>query len=185
MTTEPGGPAPAPAESAGRAAIFWTVARVTLAVSGLLLAYFMAPLDSRSSVAVRVVSILVGLAVFAAIFVRQVRQIRRAKHPMLRAIEAAALVATLFVVVMASIHFGLARATPSSYSEVLDRMDALYFTVTTLATVGFGDITPTSVVTRAVTTVQMVLGVILLGAGLRLLVGIARMIVDERRNGSP
>ncbi len=180
--TEPA--APAPVESASRAAILWTVIRVTLAVSALLLAYFVAPLDTRSGAAVRVTAIVVGLVVFGAIFVRQVRQIRRAKHPMLRAIEAAALVATLFVVVMASIHFGLARATPSSYSEALDRMDALYFTVTTLATVGFGDITPTSGVTRAVTTVQMVLGVILLGAGLRLLVGIARMIVDERRSGS-
>jgi hypothetical protein len=180
--TEPA--APAPADPAGRAAILWTLTRVTLAVSALLIAYFVAPLDSRSGAAVRVVAIVAGLVVFGAIFVRQVRQIRRARHPMLRAIEAAALVATLFVVVMASIHFGLARATPSSYSEALDRLDALYFTVTTLATVGFGDITPTSGVTRAVTTVQMVLGVILLGAGLRLLVGIARMIVDERRSGA-
>jgi len=174
----------APADSASRAAILWTVTRVTLAVSALLVAYFVAPLDSRSGAAVRVVAIVAGLVVFGAIFVRQVRQIRRARHPMLRAIEAAALVATLFVVVMASIHFGLGRATPSSYSEALSRLDALYFTVTTLATVGFGDITPTSGVTRAVTTVQMVLGVILLGAGLRLLAGIARMIVDERRSGS-
>ena len=45
---------------------------------------------------------------------------------------------------MASIHYSLGAATPSSYSEVLSRLDALYFTVTTLATVGYGETHPLS-----------------------------------------
>ncbi len=63
----------------------------------------------------------------------------------------------------------------------MSRLDALYFTVTTLATVGFGDITPTSDVARAVTTVQMVMGVVLLGVGVRLLVSVAQKAAEERR----
>ncbi|MCZ3388398.1 MAG: potassium channel family protein [Actinomycetia bacterium] len=58
----------------------------------------------------------------------------------------------------------------------MSRIDARYFTVTTLATVGYGDITPTSGVTRSVTMVEMVLGVTLLGAGIRILLDMAQLI---------
>ena len=52
----------------------------------------------------------------------------------------------------------------SSFSEPLNRTDALYFTTSTFATVGFGDITPVSQLARAVVSVQMIadLGALLL-----------------------
>lgn len=103
---------------------------------------------------------------------------------MLRAVEAIGFVATVFIVAMASIHYSLAAATPSSYSEELSRLDALYFTVTTLATVGYGDITPTSDVTRSLTMLQMVLGIALLGAGIRVLLGMARSVAEDRRTSA-
>ncbi len=121
--------------------------RMAIAVTSLLAVYFMLPLQSRDNIGVRAVAVIVGLTIFGAIFARQLRQIRKARYPVLRAVEAMRLVATLFIVVMASIHYSLGAATPSSYSETLSRLDALYFTVTTLATVGYGDITPTSSVT--------------------------------------
>jgi hypothetical protein len=150
-------------------------------VGGLLLAYFMVPLNGGDNIIFGVIAVVLGLVVFAAIFVRQMRRIRVARHPVLRAAEAIALVATLFVVTVASIHYGFSEADAANYSESLDRLDALYFTVTTLATVGFGDITPTATVTRSVTTVQMVLGVALLGAGVRVLLGVAQLVADQRR----
>ena len=101
---------------------------------------------------------------------------------MLRAVEAIALVATLFIVAMSGIHYGLATSDADNYSEALSRLDALYFTVTTLATVGYGDITPTSALTRSVTTGQMVLGVALLGAGVRVLLGVAKMVSADRQH---
>ena len=78
-------------------------------------------------------------------------------------------------------------ARPGSYSEALSRLDALYFTVTTLATVGFGDITPErAALTRTVTTALIVLGVALLGAGVRILIGVASQVnEDRRRRASP
>jgi hypothetical protein len=154
-----------------------------LAVAALLLAYFMVPLDTGDDLALGLMAVGVGLIVFAAIFVRQMRRIRIARHPFLRAVEAVAMVATLFVVTLASIHYGLAQSDPSAYSEPLTRLDAAYFVVTTLATVGFGDITPTSAVTRSVTTVQMVLGVVLLGAGVKVLLGVARDAAEQRTGG--
>ena len=99
---------------------------------------------------------------------------------LLRAAEAIVLVAMVFVVLMSSIAMAFSTQNADAYSESLDRIDALYFTVTTLATVGFGDITPTASSTRVFTTVQIVLGVVLLGVGLRSLVVMAQKVKDER-----
>lgn len=173
-----------PPESAGPRQVAQMLLRIGLALVGLLTAYFLLPLDERDNIGARFVVVGIGLVVFGAIFVRQVRQIRKAKYPVLRAVEAISLVATLFIVVMASIHYNLGVATPSSYSETMNRLDALYFTITTLATVGYGDIAPTSNVTRSVTMVQMVLGVALIGGGIRIMLGMARMVAEERRGTS-
>jgi voltage-gated potassium channel len=170
-----------PAPSAGPRQVAAALLRIVVAVGGLLLVYFQMPLGAGDHIALALVTVAVGLLAFGAIFVRQVRRIRSAEYPMLRAVEGTALVGCLFVVVVASIHYSLWFADHDSYSEALSRLDALYFTVTTLATVGFGDITPTSPSTRAVTTVQMVLGVALLGAGVRILIGVASQVNEDRR----
>jgi hypothetical protein len=52
----------------------------------------------------------------------------------------------------------------------------LYFTVTVFATVGFGDITATTELTRALVTGQMVSGIVIVGLG-------ARIIVDAIKQG--
>jgi hypothetical protein len=161
--------------------VAWALFRTAVATTALLWVYFMLPLSSRDNIALGAVSVGIGLTVFVAFFTRQLRQIRQADYPVLRAIEGIAMVGTVFVILMASIHYALAQVDPSSYSEDLSRLDALYFTVTTIATVGFGDITPTSATTRAVTTGQMVLGFILVGAGVRMLLSVAQQTAAERR----
>lgn len=166
-------------------AVAITIGRSLLAVTVLIYAYLTLPLDlGRDRVADLVLG-LVGLVVFAAIFVRQVRRIRIARFPVLRAVEALVMVATLFVVVVAAVHVELAAHDPSAYSEPLSRLDGLYFTVTVLATVGFGDITPVSDQARIFTTVQMVAGVALLGAGVRLLFSVANAVREDRRTADP
>ena len=167
--------------TAGTRAIAAGLGKTLFAVAALLLAYFQLPLRAGDHVAVGLTLVVLGLAAFGLIFVRQVRRIRSAEYPMLRAVEAVALVGCLFCVVVASVHHGLWLADNQAYSEPLSRLDALYFTVTTLATVGFGDITPTSELTRAVTTVQMVLGVALLGAGVRILLAVAQQVQSDRQ----
>jgi voltage-gated potassium channel len=175
-----------PAASAGPRQVAAALLRIVVAVGGLLLVYFEMPTGSGDDLALGLVAVAAGLLAFGAVFVRQVRRIRSAEYPMLRAVESTALVGCLFVVVVASIHYSLWSADHDSYSEALSRLDALYFTVTTLATVGFGDITPTSALTRTVTTVLIVLGVALLGAGVRILIGVASQVnEDRRRRASP
>jgi voltage-gated potassium channel Kch len=49
------------------------------------------------------------------------------------------------------------------------RVDALYFTVTTLGTVGFGDIVPAGQAARLLVTIQIMLNLMLIGAAFRLI----------------
>jgi voltage-gated potassium channel len=141
----------------GRAALV-TLARSAVGMAALLYAYFRLPLHLDRAGALDGMLALAGVAVFAAVFVRQVRRIRAAAYPMLRAVEALVMVATLFVVVVASIHVAVASQDPQAYSEPLTRLDGIYFTVTVLATVGFGDITPVSEQARAFTTIPRASG---------------------------
>jgi voltage-gated potassium channel len=71
--------------------------------------------------------------------------------------------------------------TPAAFSEDLDRVDALYFTMTVFATVGFGDITPVTRAARAVVTIQMVANLLVLTLLLRLVTR-AVQINRGRRN---
>jgi hypothetical protein len=63
----------------------------------------------------------------------------------------------------------LADLAPSQFAGMGDRTDALYFSVTVMATVGFGDIHATDTVSRLLVTGQMVLNLVYIGTALRLL----------------
>jgi voltage-gated potassium channel Kch len=168
---------------ASRRQIALAVLQILAAMVALLFAYFMLPLTDRDNLVLGVFAVVAGLAVFGFIFWRQLHGIRRADYPLLRAAEAVVVIATTFIVIMSTIASIFSTADASNYSEPLSRLDALYFTVTTLATVGFGDITPTAPATRAFTTLQIVLGVALLGVGLRALVTVAQEVSEGRRSG--
>jgi len=137
---------------AGRRQVVHALLRIAGSITSLLLVYFMFPLQDRDAFLLGMLAVVIGLSVFAVIFARQLHKIRSAAFPVLRAVEGIALVATIFIVLMASVAVGFAAADAGNYSEPMTRIDALYFTVTTLATVGFGDITPTTDLTRAFTT---------------------------------
>ena len=87
----------------------------------------------------------------------------------------------LFVLLFASAYYVMARANPASFSHPLTRTDALYFTVTTFSTVGYGDITPVTETARLVVTVQMILDLLALGLGIRVFIG----AVQRARQAQP
>lgn len=183
---EPQGDAPAEGEhmDPGVRELLLTIARILIAMVSLLVAYFVFPLSDRDHGAVGLVAVVGALTIFGFVFWRQLRRIQTAAYPILRAAEAIVLVAMVFIVLMSSIAMAFSTSNASTYSEPLSRIDALYFTVTTLATVGFGDITPTASHTRAFTIVQILLGVVLLGVGLRSLVVVAQKARDDRTGGA-
>ena len=88
----------------------------------------------------------------------------------MRGIGALAVIAPLYLLLFAATYFLMASAASASFSmDELTRLDTLYFTVTIFSTVGFGDISPASETARLVVTIQMILNLIVLGAGVKLL----------------
>lgn len=123
--------------------------------------------------------------VLAALYVRyQIRKVRVSAFPLIRGIEALMVGSVIFVAVFTKAYYSLSVNNPGAFTEPLTYFDAYYFTVTVLATVGFGDIAPVTVPARAVTMVQMVLDLGLLAVGVRVLVTEVRR-ARARRRGTP
>ena len=114
-------------------------ALVTTAV--LVALYYALPLDERSD-ARTVTQLVFGLVVLAGIVAWQVRAIIGSEYPRVRLLQALFMAIPFYVVTFASAYFLIAGSGDTNFAEPLSRTDALYFTVTVLSTVGFGDITP-------------------------------------------
>ncbi len=145
----------------------------------LVILFYLLPLDHLASVPLWVV-LAVGLLILFAISAWQLRAVLRARYPAVRAIEALAITVPLFLLLFASAYFVMERGSPGSFGHPLTRTDALYFTVTTFSTVGFGDIAPVSQTARVVVTVQMLLDLLALGLGIRAFVGAVQMARQSR-----
>jgi voltage-gated potassium channel len=135
--------------------------------------YYLLPLDHIKNVPLTLAG---GLLILLAVIVWQVRAVIRARYPALRAVEALAATVPLFLLLFASAYFTMAGTNPANFStHSLTRTDALYFTVTTFSTVGFGDITAVSQSARLVVTAQMLLDLLALGLGVRVFVGAVQL----------
>jgi hypothetical protein len=148
------------------------LALVRAAAMGVLLvvAYFVLPFDHLSS-ATSILFLVLGLAGVSLIVAWEVRAILTAQYPAIKAIEALAVTAPLFLLLFSTSYYLLERATPASFSQPLTRTDALYFTVTTFSTVGFGDITAKTQGARVIVIFQMLADLIVLGFGVKVILG--------------
>ncbi len=131
------------------------------------------------------ISLIAGLIVVAIIyilfFVRQFRAVLKSKFPNLRAAEAMFTTVFLLISISASIYLALSQANSGAFTEELDSFSSVYFAITVLATVGFGDITPNTVAARTATMTQMVLDLIYIGVVVKVFSSAAkRSIVNKQ-----
>ena len=124
--------------------------------------------------------LLVWTLVFFAVFRWQVRRVARSRQPQASLVEALAIIFVLFVAVFAKTYHMLSLANPASFTEELNFFSSVYFSLTILATVGFGDITPVTATARLLTMLQMVLDLILLGVAVRIVSGAAGRALEAR-----
>jgi voltage-gated potassium channel len=141
----------------------------------LVVLYALLPAASNSS-ARTLIQLFIGLAVFLGMLAWQVVSILDAEHPEVRAVETLALAVPLLIIVFAFTYLSLSHAHTSNFSERLDHVGSVYFTVTVISTVGFGDIVARTDIARILVCVQILLD-------LGLLVGIARTVVFAARVG--
>ncbi|MFF9624976.1 potassium channel family protein [Streptomyces griseosporeus] len=177
-TSAPEAPAPRP----GRLATAVALARAGLIAAALVALYYLLPLD-RPGQAATTALLACGLLAVAGVFAWEVRTIVHSPNPRLKAVEALAATVVLYLVLFAGTYYLLDRAAADSFSEPLTKTDALYFTLTTFTTVGYGDISARSQAARVATMFQMAGGLVVVGVAARILAEAVR--TGLRRQGGP
>ncbi|MFC9058159.1 potassium channel family protein [Streptomyces sp. NPDC057074] len=164
--------------SAWRTARPWAV-RVCVAVA-VVVAYFLLPLDHlgphRPVLSWLLCALL--LAVVAALLLRQIHHVL-VDRPETKPGMVITLLIILSVHIFSATYYALAKE-PGEFTGLRTRVDALYFTVVTLATVGYGDITPSGQSARIVTMIQIAYSFVFLTAAATALSTRARAMVVRR-----
>src|SRR5581483_6632381 len=138
-----------------------SIARVVLTTAVVLALYALVPAAGRSGawVAIR---LAIGALVFSAVVAWHLHSVTKADHPRLRAAEALAAAFVLLVAGFAYTYLSMSHGSPRAFSEPLDHVGAIYFTLTTITTVGFGDIVARTDSSRLVVMAQFIFDVILI-----------------------
>jgi voltage-gated potassium channel len=157
-----------------------SILRMTALLFGIAFILSFIP-ESRGPRSYGVAVSLIFLSVLYGIFFfYQLRGVRNSLHPGIRATEATLSSAFLFLAMFASIYVIISIDSPGSFTEELNSFSALYYAITVLSTVGFGDITPTTVPARSVTMIQMALGLVFLGVVVRIFATAAKNRKSQR-----
>jgi hypothetical protein len=139
--------------------------RHLLTVAGLLVIYYAVPVGSlglNGRTAFSVFLTLLGVAFLAVAMTGQVRR-QLAMDPDAN-VQSLVMLLELVVIVFAVGYYGLAHAGPGEMADLHTRTDSLYFTLSTLTTIGFGDVHAVGQVARGLVIIQMVFDVVFVAA---------------------
>ncbi|MEU5521060.1 potassium channel family protein [Streptomyces sp. NPDC093250] len=149
----------------------------------MVTAYFLLPLDGLGPRRPVLSWLLFGLAlgVIALLLLRQVVHVLLSV-PGVRPGMVIPPLMCLSILVFATAYQGLAQH-PGEVDGIATRLDALYFTLVSLATIGYGDITPRGQAARLVTVLQILYTFVFLTAAAT---SLTRYLRDElRRRETP
>jgi voltage-gated potassium channel len=132
--------------------------RLGVVLGLLLVLYFLIPASGQPdrTEAIRIAVCVVLVALLTALVVWQVRlqMIDSSRH-----VDGLLIALVVAVLSFATAFYVTSEVQPGQIVGLHTRLDALYFTMTTLMTVGFGDIHATGQFARAIVLVQMVFNV--------------------------
>jgi hypothetical protein len=150
----------------------WT--RVVTVLVAVLAIYFVVPVDAERAplgVLAGVVISIVALVMVVAAVAREVRGARRLSGwHLLLALEVA-------LVVFSFVYYFVATRHPGEFAGLSTRLDALYFSTATAATVGYGDVHPVGQEARGLVTLHMIFNIVFIAA----VVNLAKARMSERR----
>ena len=135
----------------------------------LFVAYYLLPLNKPESFGVLL--LVGGLILVAVVVAWQVRAIQNSPFPRLRGFQTLISGIPLLLVVFAAVYYLTGLTEPDSFTQPMDKIDAMYFTVTVFSTVGFGDITAKSDLARTLVTVQMLVNLVVIGLVAKVIFG--------------
>ena len=155
-----------------RLVLFATVRSVVLSAA-LIALFYLLPFTWAPALQLGT-AVVVGAVLIIGVARWQLRAVAHAAFPEVRAIEALAFSTSALIVLFSSCYLSLSRSDPEAFSESLNHTAALYFTVTTLTTVGFGDISASTDVARITVMFQIVANIVVLGVLVKLIVSVAQ-----------
>jgi hypothetical protein len=169
--------------SDGPRPIWHLLGRTTSMIVLLTTAYYTWPVKPPTAdveSGVRLAGVILSGGLVGMVLWLQLRARRRVARD-LAAIEGLLTLLYFLVVAFAATYYTMSHMH-GQFSGLETRTDGLYFTVTTLATVGFGDIHASGTAARALVTAQMLFTLLYLGTAVRLLSGTQ---VWARLTGTP
>jgi voltage-gated potassium channel len=150
-----------------------TVGLVVLAT----VVYFVLPVPGRMRQSSWELLFSCGVAVLGLLILLAIRRL-------LRAGEAARIRGLVLLLVLTVLFFSWCDRTvavlPGQFADLHTKIDALYFTVSTLTTVGFGDVHATGQLARAAVTVQMAFNLVFIGLSAGIVTGFLRSRATQR-----
>jgi hypothetical protein len=142
-----------------------------LLVVAATVAYYLIPVPGKMREGSWEALFFAGAGVLGALILAAARRL-------LRAGEDARLRGLLLLLTLTVLFFSWSDASvaklPGQFADLHDKTDALYFNVSTLATVGFGDVHPAGQLARAAVTLQIVFNLVFLGAAVSIISGFVR-----------
>jgi hypothetical protein len=148
-------------------------------LAAVLLLYFAVPLDAHPCVGRLLVELAVTLSALcwvAVVIIREARDQLSGDEHTLEGRHIALLVEAALLLFSLTYYLLAVRGT-NQMVGIDTRLDALYFTAATMATVGYGDVHPVGQLARGVTTANLVFDVVVLAAA-------ARVVARARRDAS-
>jgi voltage-gated potassium channel len=164
--------------------IIFSAIRTLLGLAFIFWVLSLVPDESDPRLSIPVTLLIIGMGVYALVLRWQLKRVVKSKRPGLVAAESLILSAALFIAIFSAIYVIIDGDSPGSFSEPIDHFTAAYFTLTVLATVGFGDITAVSDTARFIVMLQMALGLGFLAIIIKVFTSAAqqaRAARDERR----
>jgi hypothetical protein len=165
-----------------RRAVALSALRIAVVTAILVAVYAATPVAGRTG-AGALARLAIGVVVFSVVLVLQLRSVRTAVYPHLRAAEALAVAFVVVVLGFSFAYLSLSHGTPRSFSQHLDRVSAVYFALSVITTVGFGDIAARTDPARIVVIVQFLGDIGLIFGVVRLFIGTAQRVYGQRTSG--
>ena len=149
-----------------------------IAVAAVIGLYMWMPVPQAedSPLGVVLALVFVGL-VYLVLAIWSVARINKSRHPLRAGMTLLAVMITAVVVMFALTYVTMSAHNPATFNVPLDKVSALYFTMTILTTVGFGDI-------HAVTHAGMIAVMIQMVISLTLITTVARVLVSAARQAT-
>jgi hypothetical protein len=142
--------------------------RPLVSLVGLVVAYYLVPVSFDASAGVLVPSLLgtlAGLGVVAWAVVKELDHLLHGEES--RSTAALAMLLLLLVIAFSLTFYLLERSHPGQIADLHTRTDALYFTLSTMATVGYGDVHAEGTAARALVCAVIVFDVVVVASLLR------------------